>query len=419
MTLAVPSRDEAYAVLQHALIVGDLPPGSRLNDADLVRLTGTSRAPLREALNQLAMVGLVDVAPRRSTHVTPLDGRASRESLEIDGAVIAQALAEVADDLPAALRETLLVARDTMLADPAAYREAVRSGALRTLFDAIVSGTGNAEYARLCAAVGPVVDRYASLHADALGDSHHTRMRAAVDAALDGDSAAAREAWRGLVDVLLTDAAMTGGADEPEVPPPPTTLRQRAADAIAQAIHDGTLLPGETLRESELMEWLGVSRTPVREALTALDREGLVEQSHHRSARVVQLDERDLVDLLRAVAVLRSLAVRLTMQQDPAALERTLAATLPAWDRVDDPESFTAAAGASLDAITAGCPNGRLRRVTSTLVARGRWSAVHVAYEAVARDGRLLRALHDAVVAGRPADAEAAVWDIYLSATPR
>jgi len=49
-----------------------------------------------------------------------------------------------------------------------------------------------------------------------------------------------------------------------------TSLSDIAADAIRAAIFDGTLAPGEVLHDSELQEWLGVSRTPIREALGAL-----------------------------------------------------------------------------------------------------------------------------------------------------
>ncbi|MBT0992994.1 GntR family transcriptional regulator [Cellulomonas sp. DKR-3] len=416
--LAAPSRDAAYAVLERALVTGALAPGSRLSDDELVRLTGTSRAPLREALNALAAVGLVDVAPRRSTHVTPLDGRASREALEIDGAVLTQALTELAGRGDHAARERLAAARDAVLPDADAYRAAVAEHRMRGLLRTILDGAGNLEYARVSAAVAPVVDRYAALHAGDLPDEHHARMRAAVDSALAGDPPAARESWRALVDALVADAAMTGRRDEPPAPAPPATLRERAAAAIEQAIHDGTLLPGETLRESELMTWLGISRTPVREALTALDRAGLVVQSHHRSARVAEPDERDVRDLMRALGVLRALAVRLAMQRDPDALARALAATLPAWDDVHDPASFARAAGSSFDAITDAGGSTRLRTLTSTLAARGRWSVAPSAYGTLAADGTRLRELHALVVAGRSDDAQAAVWTMCTGEEP-
>lgn len=56
-----------------------------------------------------------------------------------------------------------------------------------------------------------------------------------------------------------------------------TLLREDAYRAIRDAIVDGTLAPGERLNDADLVEWLGVSRTPVREALARLARRGLVD----------------------------------------------------------------------------------------------------------------------------------------------
>ena len=60
-------------------------------------------------------------------------------------------------------------------------------------------------------------------------------------------------------------------------------LRDRAYTTIRDAIVDGTLQPGERLRDQELTEWLGLSRTPVREALSRLEQDGLVETEPARA----------------------------------------------------------------------------------------------------------------------------------------
>lgn len=407
-------RDEVYAQLEHRLVIGELAPGARLDDDELVRLTGTSRAPLREALNQLAAVGLVDVAPRRSTHVTPLDGRASRESLEVDGAILAQSLAEVAADLDDGLRATLERARGTVLADARSYREAARRDDLRPLLDAIVAGTGNPEYVRVSTSVSPVVHRFAALHADSLGPAHHSGMRSAVDAALAGDVDGARAGWQTLVDALVADTAMTGEVDDPPTPPTTPTLRQRAADVIEHAIQDGTLGPGETLRESELMAWLGVSRTPVREALAALARDGLVVQEHHRPARVAETTPDGLRQILRALGVLRSLAVRLTIRTDPDGLVATLAALDP-WTTGPTPEDVVRATLRLTSALDAHCPNRLLVRQTSTLAARARWYVAHHPTRLGTFDGDVVVALRVAVAERDTAAAERALWSAYTT----
>ena len=79
-------------------------------------------------------------------------------------------------------------------------------------------------------------------------------------------------------------------------PVPAETLPRRALlreDVLARlrdAIVDGTLAPGEQLRDGDLAAWLGVSRTPVREALLELGRAGLVRAVPGRSTAVAPVD---------------------------------------------------------------------------------------------------------------------------------
>ena len=65
-----------------------------------------------------------------------------------------------------------------------------------------------------------------------------------------------------------------------------TVLGDEVYALLGEAILDGKLAPGERLRDHELAERLGVSRTPVREALQRLERSGLVEVSPNRYTRV-------------------------------------------------------------------------------------------------------------------------------------
>jgi len=88
-------------------------------------------------------------------------------------------------------------------------------------------------------------------------------------------------------------------------------LRDRAYAAIRDAIVDGTLAPGERLRDQELCAWLGLSRTPVREALARLESDGLVETAPQRYTRVALLDRREAGDAFPVVAALHALAAEL------------------------------------------------------------------------------------------------------------
>jgi DNA-binding GntR family transcriptional regulator len=88
-------------------------------------------------------------------------------------------------------------------------------------------------------------------------------------------------------------------------------LRDRAYVAIRDAIVDGTLQPGERIRDQELQSWLGLSRTPVREALNRLEQDGLVETAPQRFTRVAPLDRRAAQDAFPVVAALHALAAEL------------------------------------------------------------------------------------------------------------
>src|SRR4051812_9531313 len=88
-------------------------------------------------------------------------------------------------------------------------------------------------------------------------------------------------------------------------------LKDQAYAAIRDAIVDGTFAPGERIRDQELCEWLGLSRTPVREALNRLEQDGLIETVPQRFTRVTPLDRRAARDAFPVVAALHALAAEL------------------------------------------------------------------------------------------------------------
>jgi DNA-binding GntR family transcriptional regulator len=92
---------------------------------------------------------------------------------------------------------------------------------------------------------------------------------------------------------------------------PRTSLAEQAYAALLDAIVGGDLPPGARLRDTELAEQLGVSRTPVREALRRLEDEGLVETGRHAFTRVAPLRPDRIADAFPVVAALHGLATRL------------------------------------------------------------------------------------------------------------
>jgi DNA-binding GntR family transcriptional regulator len=87
-------------------------------------------------------------------------------------------------------------------------------------------------------------------------------------------------------------------------------LREGVHQRLRDAIVDGTLAPGEQLRDQELAAWLGVSRTPVREALLRLAGSGLVEARPGRSTTVTPVDPRAVREARDVVAAMHQVAVR-------------------------------------------------------------------------------------------------------------
>lgn len=84
---------------------------------------------------------------------------------------------------------------------------------------------------------------------------------------------------------------------------------------VRDAILSGELAAGEPVNQVHLAAQLGVSRTPIREVLRLLEREGLVESEHNRRVRVAPFSLRDLEEIYAARVVNEALAVRLSVQQ--------------------------------------------------------------------------------------------------------
>lgn len=88
-------------------------------------------------------------------------------------------------------------------------------------------------------------------------------------------------------------------------------LRDLVFNSIRDAILTGDLTPGERLMEKNLAEKIGVSRTPVREALRKLELEGFVEVIPRKGAMVTVITEKDIKNVLEIRAVLEGLAAKL------------------------------------------------------------------------------------------------------------
>jgi DNA-binding GntR family transcriptional regulator len=96
---------------------------------------------------------------------------------------------------------------------------------------------------------------------------------------------------------------------------PQPSLRGLIVSAIRNAIIEGKFKPGEKLPEQELAEQLGVSRTPVREAIRILELQGLLETRPKNGTYVTRPDWNELEDGLRLRAALEEFAVREALER--------------------------------------------------------------------------------------------------------
>lgn len=92
-------------------------------------------------------------------------------------------------------------------------------------------------------------------------------------------------------------------------------LREVIFNTLREAIIVGELKPGERLMEVQLAEKMGVSRTPVREAIRKLELEGLVDMLPRKGAHVADLSVKDIMDVLEVRATLDGLASMLSAER--------------------------------------------------------------------------------------------------------
>ncbi|MBZ4645401.1 MAG: hypothetical protein PWR27_2164 [Petroclostridium sp.] len=92
-------------------------------------------------------------------------------------------------------------------------------------------------------------------------------------------------------------------------------LREVIFDSLREAIIMGELKPGERLMEIQFAEKMGVSRTPVREAIRKLELEGLVVMVPRKGAHVAELSVKDIMDVLEVRSSLDGLASALAAKR--------------------------------------------------------------------------------------------------------
>lgn len=139
-----------------------------------------------------------------------------------------------------------------------------------------------------------------------------------------------------------TDTARSGAPPAPGMADMP--LYQRVAERLRERIVAHSMAPGSWIDEQALTAELGISRTPLREALKVLAAEGLVTMKLRRGAYVTEVSERDLSEVFHLLSLLESDAAAVVAEQasdeqiaELASLHQQLE------DTVDERDAFFAA----------------------------------------------------------------------------
>ncbi|MFI6638375.1 GntR family transcriptional regulator [Streptomyces sp. NPDC050504] len=145
-------------------------------------------------------------------------------------------------------------------------------------------------------------------------------------------------------------------------------LREQVKEELLKRLGRGTIPTGEAINEGKLATELGVSRTPLREALISLEREGIITSERGKGFRFTPMSAREFRDLTTIVATLESLALETSdpahlAEMAPRLLEEARAFSVEqaphdVIERYDD---------AWHDLLLSGCPNDRLLDLLASL----------------------------------------------------
>ena len=147
-------------------------------------------------------------------------------------------------------------------------------------------------------------------------------------------------------------------------------LRDVVFNTLRQAILKGELRPGERLMEIQLAQRLGVSRTPVREAIRKLELEGLVLMVPRKGAEVAEITVKDLEDVLEVRAALEELAAKIACDHITDEQLQELKKAAADFKKVLDTDDLTSCVQADMkfhEIIYNATDNARLLQILNNL----------------------------------------------------
>ncbi|MFO1247540.1 MAG: GntR family transcriptional regulator [Alphaproteobacteria bacterium] len=196
-----------------------------------------------------------------------------------------------------------------------------------------------------------------------------------------------------------------------------SNLRSQVVKALSDGILTGKYRPGDRLNESQIARELNISRIPVREALSQLQEQGLVQNRERRGMFVTHMSPQEVEHMFALRMLLEGEVVRLARTQMPPDVRKELEAIIAkmdAWDGADLMES------AALDlrfhrTLAKACGNPYLERALNALLVT---TFAHKTLDHVTHDARRWRMNHHHVlldaILGKSGDDVQAVLQVHV-----
>ncbi|WP_171814555.1 GntR family transcriptional regulator [Arthrobacter dokdonensis] len=200
------------------------------------------------------------------------------------------------------------------------------------------------------------------------------------------------------------------------------TLREQIETEIMNRVGAGEFRMGENINEVSLSEELGVSRTPLREALISLSQQGVITRVSGKGFRWAPIGDSDFTEAVQIIAALEGLALRLTPAPRLTSIGRQLA---------EQAHAFTDSVGSAGDIhehddafhalLTSGSPNKRLAEtIASYKLALRRYERLYVGNaDLMERAAAEHEAIAEALLAKDLPGAIAALEDNWHNSVPR
>lgn len=156
----LPLRDVVFKTLRQAILTGELKPGERLMEIHLANKLGVSRTPIREAIRQLELEGLVIMVPRKGAMVASITQKSMRDVLEVRLALeklaVELASERITDEQKTKLKSALLEFEEVVKSTDAS----MIAKADVAFHDVIFEATGNIRLGQLANNLSEQMYRY-------------------------------------------------------------------------------------------------------------------------------------------------------------------------------------------------------------------------------------------------------------------